>query len=98
MKYIIPLLLLSVFLIPLVQSVHAQQNTSQNVLNKIGPLIHNFTSGATQALSNTGEKIESIIHNSTSESNQTGNNTNQGTNNVTAQVGQSINKTATQAY
>lgn len=98
MKYLIPLLLLSVFLIPLVQSAHAQQNTSQNVLNKIGPVIHNFTSGATQALSNTGEKIESIIHNSTSESNQTEKNINQGTSNATTQVGQALNKTATQAY
>lgn len=94
MKYLLPLLLFSVFLIPMVQSAHAQQS----VLNQIGPAIHNFTSGATQLVNNTGEKIESLIHTSTSESNQTEKNVSQGPSNITAQGGLSSNKTSTPAY
>lgn len=64
------LLLLSVFLIPITQGAHAQQNT----LDKMGQKVMNFTQGAVQKLKNTGEKIESYIHNATSESNQTSKN------------------------
>jgi hypothetical protein len=94
MRYLLPLLLILVFLIPLTQSAHAQQSVS----NKISPTIHNFTSGAINALNSTGEKIESFIHNSTSESNQTVKNVGQGASNATTQIGHSLNKTATSSY
>lgn len=94
MKYLLPLLLLSVFLIPLTQLAQAQQN----MLNKISPTINNFTSGSIQALHNTGEKIESYIHNLTSEPNQTAKNVIQGASNTTNQIGHSSNKPANLSY
>lgn len=64
------LLLLSVFLIPITEGAQAQQNTLNNLQQKV----MNFTQGAVQKLHNAGEKIESYIHNATSESNQTSKN------------------------
>ena len=63
MKILIPLLLLSIFLIPLVQSSYAQENTLQSFFNKIIPKLQNFT----QMLSN---KVENLKNNASSEVNQ----------------------------
>ncbi len=89
MKYLLPFLLFSVFLIPVAQEANAQQGT----LSKIGQEIREFTQAASEKLRNAGEKVEGLINNATSKSNQTAENFSQGVNNTAAEAIQSLNKT-----
>src|ERR687890_493104 len=68
MKYIIPLILLSILLIPVAQSSYAQQqlqqqNELQGILNQIMPKIQNFT----QTLKS---KVQDMKNNASTELNQ----------------------------
>jgi molecular chaperone GrpE (heat shock protein) len=74
MKYLIPLFLLSVFLIPLAQSSYAQQqqqNEFQGFFSQILPKIQNFTHTL-------NAKIENLKNNASTELNQTSSTAKQG--------------------
>jgi hypothetical protein len=90
-KYLLPLLLFSVFLIPSTQAANAQQST----LGKIGQEIREFTQAASEKLRNAGEKVEGLINNATTQTNQSAGNISQGVNNTAAKAIQSINNTST---
>ncbi|MGN6622581.1 MAG: hypothetical protein ACTHKK_00380 [Candidatus Nitrosocosmicus sp.] len=70
MRILIPLLLLSVFLIPLVQSSYAQESGLQSLFSTIIPKIQNFTHTL-------NAKMQDLKNNASSEFNQSSSNAKQ---------------------
>jgi hypothetical protein len=98
MKYtpILLLSVLSVFLIPLLQTANAQ-----NPLDQLIGGIKNITNGASKSANNTASQAGQSANKTASQAGQSANNTasqaGQSANNTASQAGQSANKTASQA-
>ena len=94
MKYIIPLFLLSVFLIPLAQTSYAQQqqqNEFQGFFNQVLPKLQNFTHTL-------NTKIQGLKNNASTELNQADKSISQGINNTKSSFGQLLNKIIPNSY
>jgi hypothetical protein len=98
MKYtpILLLSVLSVFLIPLLQTANAQ-----NPLDQLIGGIKNITNGASKSANNTASQAGQSANNTASQAGQSANKTasqaGQSANKTASQAGQSANKTASQA-
>jgi hypothetical protein len=98
MKYtpILLLSVLSVFLIPLLQTANAQ-----NPLDQLIGGIKNITNGASKSANNTASQAGQSANKTASQAGQSANNTasqaGQSANKTASQAGQSANKTASQA-
>jgi hypothetical protein len=98
MKYtpILLLSVLSVFLIPLLQTANAQ-----NPLDQLIGGIKNITNGASKSANNTASQAGQSANKTASQAGQSANKTasqaGQSANNTASQAGQSANKTASQA-
>jgi hypothetical protein len=94
MKYtpLILLSVLSVLLIPIMQTVNAQ-----NPLDQIIGGLKNLTGGASKAVNNTASQAGQSLNKAGQSANNTASQAGQSMNNTASQAGQSMNNTASQA-
>jgi hypothetical protein len=91
MRILIPLLLISVFLIPLVQSSYAQESGLQSLFSTIIPKIQNFTHTL-------NAKMQNLKNNASSEFNNGDSGINQGLNKTKPFLGQLYNRIIPNTY